>query len=69
MYGTIFLIVRVAVYFIGGWLASMGWAEFDATSGVLSFDANGIVTMLTGVAMTLVMFVVSRKVKARGGAT
>jgi hypothetical protein len=69
MYGTIFLMVRVAIYFVGGWLASMGWAQFDDTSGALTIDADGIVTMLTGVIMTVGTFLISRTIKARGGKT
>lgn len=69
MIGQIGLLVRVGLYVAAGWLGSLGWAEFNATSGKLTVDLAAASEAIVAVLLILSTFVSSRWVKRKGGTT
>lgn len=63
------LYLRMMLYLLGGFLAGQGLAIYDAEAGTITFHVESLATALSGVALHVGTFVVSRIAKSRGGAT
>lgn len=69
MIGQIGLAVRIALYVAAGWIASMGWADFNGGTGELTINLAALADWVAAGAVVLGTFVSSRVVKRLGGAT
>lgn len=63
------LYVRMALYFLGGWLSGLGFASFDEGTNDLTVNLDDFAVFMSGVLINVGTFIWSRIVKARGGKT
>lgn len=59
------LTIRMALYFAGAWVASLGFGSFDAEAGTLTLQLEPLAEFLGGVAVFVGTFVSSRFARVR----
>lgn len=69
MTGQIALIIRIGLYFLGGWLASRGLAGFDPTAGTITLQVDQIAQAISGLGAVLAAIGWRGFAKASGGVT
>lgn len=63
------LALRIVLYAAGGWIANMGYASFEESSGDLTVNLDDLAVMFGGFATTAGTLIISRWGKARGWKT
>lgn len=64
-----FLIIRIALYFLFGVLAGQGIGVFDEIGGTFTVHVNDIATLIVGLVGSVLTFLSSRWAKAKGWLT
>lgn len=63
------LLIRMVLYAASAFIAGLGWASFDDTTGTLSVNVDDLAVILGGALTFVGTFISSRIVKRRGGKT
>lgn len=66
---TLFLLLRIALYWVGGMISQFGFADFSSETGALTIDLQAVATVIAGVVITGGTFGLSRIAKQFGWAT
>ena len=66
---TVFLFVRMALYFVFAWLAGFGFGELDPDGSYFTVSLDQATEIIVGVIGFIGTYIASRVAKARGGKT
>ena len=66
---TMFLFVRMALYFVFAWLAGFGFGELDPAGSYFTVSLDQAAEIIVGVIGFIGTYIASRVAKARGGKT
>jgi hypothetical protein len=66
---TMFLFVRMALYFVFAGLAGFGFGELDTTGSYFTVSLDQAAEIIVGVIGFIGTYIASRVAKARGGKT
>ena len=69
MTGSIALFIRLGLYVAAGWLANIGWANFNETAGTVAVSIDSLAEWIAAGVAFVGAYAWSRWVKARGGKT